>query len=818
MPMTELIYESDPDDPDWREVASDEESQGDGDKSGEDGDDEEDVVESGDDGEKSEDDVNNAGDDGDNNGRDRDVEPEASRRKAKRKREESEVEEDNEETQRKREKKTNVEEEDDIVERFEFEIEESVATWFDEFRINRNSIPESSDEEEDPIIIRDRRIRMGIDDKLGIGRTFFTAFEIKEAVLHHALKSRENIRQESCTPNGKCKLLKSPVIGKLFMDKLRMDPNYMPLDIQQHIKEQWKLLSSIGQVQRGRLLALKWLREEYAQHFAHLRGYVAELEGSNPGSTSIVDTFRNADGEDVFNRFYVCLGAMKKAFYYCRPIIGIDGTFLKYAVKGCLLTAIAHDSNNQIYPIAWAAVQTENADNWLWFLKLLKADLDLKDGNNYVIISDRSKGIISSVKNELPNAEHRMCVKHIVDNLKGRHANKDLLKGLVWHLAWSYNDVDFKANLKKIRAYDLELYDDVMKEDPKSWSRAYYKIGSCCEDVDNNATESFNSTIVKARAKALVPMLETIRRQAMRRITKRNLKIEKWKKKLSEYASDILEEEKEDAMRCELTKGTHGKYEVHLDGNSHYVDLTLGKWECSCGKWQITGIPCEHAYAAILDVNKDVDDYASPYFSTQVWKEVYEKGPEPVRGPRFWMTNNYVLITKPEDPNLPGRKKGQKKKYDRIKGKNESPKKKKKGNQDGQETGILKLGRKGRIMHCRKCGEAGHNSAGCPKFPKEKKTKKEKESEKSKKGKKSEKSEKSKKGKKSETSKKSKKSKKTKANDEGKTLNKEQEEVLRSKPAVFVLIEELEKIRAPLSAAVAEEIILATQQYPQIDF
>ncbi|CAE6127025.1 unnamed protein product [Arabidopsis arenosa] len=727
MPMTELIYESDPDDPDYigrdgdmsGEDGDDDEdvveSGDDGDMSGEDGDDDEDVVESGDDGEKSE-------DDGDDIANGSDVEPEneARRSKAKRKREESEVEEDNEETQGKTEKKSKVEEEDDIVERFEFEIEESVASWSDEFRINQNSIPESSDEEEDPIIIRDRRIRMGIDDNLAIGRTFFTAFEIKEVVLHHALKSRENIRQErygkekigfrcgrdkNCAGKYIAHSIRSPVIGKLFMDKLRMHPDYMPLDIQQHIKEQWKLLSSIGQVQRGRLLALKWLREEYAQHFAHLRGYVAELEGSNPGSTSIVDTIRNADGEDVFNRFYVCLGAMKKAFYYCRPIIRIDGTFLKHAIKGCLLTAIAHDSNNQIYPIAWAAVQTENANNWLWFLKQLKADLDLKDGTNYVIISDRSKasvlGIISSVKNELPNVEHRMCVKHIVENLKGRHANKDLLKGLVWHLAWSYNDADFKANLKKIRAYDLELYDDVMKEDPKSWSRAYYKIGSCCEDVDNNATESFNSTIVKAMAKALVPMLETIRRQAMRRITKRNLKIEKWKKKLSEYASDILEEEKEDAMRCELTKGTHGKYEVHLDGNSHYVDLKLGKWECSCGKWQITGIHCEHAYAAILDVNKDVDDYASPYFSTQVWKEVYEKGPEPVRGPRFWMTNNYVLITKLEDPILLGRKKGQKKKFDRIKGKNESPKKKKKGNKDGKETWILKLERKGRIMHCR---------------------------------------------------------------------------------------------------------------------
>lgn len=303
------------------------------------------------------------------------------------------------------------------------------------------------------------------------------------------------------------------------------------------------------------------------------------------------------------------------------------------------------------------------------------------------------------------------CVKHIVDNLKGRHANKDLLKERVWHLAWSYNHAEFQANLNKLRAYDLALYDDVMKEDPKSWSRAYYRFGSSCEDVDNNATESFNSTIVKARAKALVPMLETIRRHAMGRITKRNLKIENWKKKLSEYATDILESEKEDAMRCEITKGTHGRFEVHLDGNSHFVNLSTGKWECSCCKWQITGIPCEHTYGAILDVGKDVDEFVSPFFSTEVWKEVYDTGPGPVRGPRFWITNNYVLITKPPDPDLPGRKKGQKKSYDRIKGTNESPKKnkkkkktpnKKKGKKDDDQNEVVKLGRQGRIMHCRK--------------------------------------------------------------------------------------------------------------------
>ncbi|XP_010489152.1 PREDICTED: uncharacterized protein LOC104766878 [Camelina sativa] len=463
----------------------------------------------------------------------------------------------------------------------------------------------------------------------------------------------------------------------LFMDKLRMQPKYMPLDIQRHIKEQWKISSTIGQCQTGRLIALKWLKDEYDQQFAHLRGYVAEIISSNPGSTAIVDTITDGVGNHVFNRIYVCLAAMKNAFYFCRSLIGIDGTFLKHAVKGCLFTAIAHDANNQIYPIAWATVQTENRDNWLWFLNQLKVDLNLKDGTAYVIISDRCKGLFSAVKTALPNAEHRPCVKHIVENLKKKHANKDLLKKHVWNLAWSYSYEEYKTNLAMLRAYNISLYEDVMKENPKSWCRAFFILGNFCEDVDNNATESFNATVVKARAKSLVPMMETIRRQAMTRISKRKAKIGRWKKNIFEYVSDILAEEEEDALRCEVTKGTHGQFEVWVDGNSNSVNLTTKLWDCSCCKWQITGIPCEHVYAAIMDIGKDVEDFVVPMFSTQVWKEQYDTAPSPVRGQRYWMTNDYVLITAPPEPNPPGRKKGQKKNYNRIKSPLESPKKKK---------------------------------------------------------------------------------------------------------------------------------------------
>nr|GEZ35085.1 hypothetical protein CTI12_AA091940 [Tanacetum cinerariifolium] len=52
---------------------------------------------------------------------------------------------------------------------------------------------------------------------------------------------------------------------------------------------------------------------------------------------------------------------------------------------------MGRDANNQMYPIAWAVVRFENADNWGWFLHLLHDDLSLNDRNRITIISDSHK-------------------------------------------------------------------------------------------------------------------------------------------------------------------------------------------------------------------------------------------------------------------------------------------------------------------------------------------------------------------------------------------------------------------------------------------
>lgn len=88
----------------------------------------------------------------------------------------------------------------------------------------------------------------------------------------------------------------------------------------------------------------------------------------------------------------MCFAALKKSWKaHGRPIFGIDGCFLKSGTKGQLLVAIGRDANNQIYPIAWACVQVEDTESWLWFIQKLKGDLNLRDGDGFTLISDRQK-------------------------------------------------------------------------------------------------------------------------------------------------------------------------------------------------------------------------------------------------------------------------------------------------------------------------------------------------------------------------------------------------------------------------------------------
>lgn len=77
----------------------------------------------------------------------------------------------------------------------------------------------------------------------------------------------------------------------------------------------------------------------------------------------------------TFQRLYLCFNGYKESFLKCRPIIGLDGCFLKGYYGGQILAAIERDPNDQMLPIALAVVEGEAKDSWHWFMDLLIEDL-----------------------------------------------------------------------------------------------------------------------------------------------------------------------------------------------------------------------------------------------------------------------------------------------------------------------------------------------------------------------------------------------------------------------------------------------------------
>ena len=95
------------------------------------------------------------------------------------------------------------------------------------------------------------------------------------------------------------------------------------------------------------------LEGDYKEQYKRLGNYVAELRRTNLGTTIIIKLDML-----IFKRFYICLDACKKGFLAgCRPIIGIDGCFLKTRYGGQPLSAVGMDANNCMYLIAYAIVK-----------------------------------------------------------------------------------------------------------------------------------------------------------------------------------------------------------------------------------------------------------------------------------------------------------------------------------------------------------------------------------------------------------------------------------------------------------------------------
>lgn len=201
------------------------------------------------------------------------------------------------------------------------------------------------------------------------------------------------VNEHNCVWTYKNKLVTVKYLVDMFGDRIRKNPNWKLTEMQEEFKRVLKVDVCEAKCCRVRQQALSAVEEKMKEHYANLRRFAGEILRSNNNNTVKISTTREQEGDEPrFKRIYICYDALKKAWKNeCRPVLGLDGCFLKTVCGGQLLSAVGRDGNNCIFPIAMAVVENECYDSWKWFLELLISDLDLQLGFGKTLISDQQK-------------------------------------------------------------------------------------------------------------------------------------------------------------------------------------------------------------------------------------------------------------------------------------------------------------------------------------------------------------------------------------------------------------------------------------------
>ncbi|CAI9264623.1 unnamed protein product [Lactuca saligna] len=541
---------------------------------------------------------------------------------------------------------------DDIM-AYENEVDEEVHTFNktvgDDFLNELSGIGNLSDDDEPNDFIDDKVVFPVHDEKQEwdkmvpvIGMKFANPIQLKLCVTNYVVKNGYDLWYEKSDHN---RLLVKCCKGKKNKKNkgcpFRLWATWMTNERSFKIKSLIDNHNCSRVFKFGSIVSYKWIGNHFMneilqkpkmsvrklkakEHYAKTWSYGVELRRTNPGSTVKMDVDVMPDGTTYFSKFCIILKGVKDGWIQgCRRVIGLDGCLLKGICRGQLLAVVGRDANNHIYPLAWAVVAVESKETWKWFVDLLHDDIKMGSGRGLTLISDQHKGLLEAVKERVPTIENRQCSRHICANFLKKFKGQQFSK-LFWYAAASTTQVKFEQHMNEIKKLEPLAYDHLMERDPKSWSKAFFETDRACDAYEYGVSESFNSVIDDAKKRPLITMLEEIRIYVMERLFTQKSKGSYWGD-LHICPSIRLKLSKIKVLQrfWRVVPSGYQEFEVRLGYDTYFVDL--GKKTCACRACKLIGYLCVHAYAAISNLNRDPEDYVSPWLTQQCLVELAQE-------------------------------------------------------------------------------------------------------------------------------------------------------------------------------------------------
>ena len=133
----------------------------------------------------------------------------------------------------------------------------------------------------------------------------------------------------------------------------------------------------------------------------------------------------------------------------------------------------------------------------------------IKSRQNVCVISDRAKGILTSLQElrrfQEPRVFHRFCIRHLKSNFQSKFPNKDLSR-LMWRAASAHQVRKFESMMWQIKEENIEAHAYLMEIPLDKWTVSH-DDGKRWGVLTTNLSESFNGVLKKARGLPVTAMI-----------------------------------------------------------------------------------------------------------------------------------------------------------------------------------------------------------------------------------------------------------------------------------------------------------------------
>ncbi|XP_074377655.1 uncharacterized protein LOC141719173 [Apium graveolens] len=240
----------------------------------------------------------------------------------------------------------------------------------------------------------------------------------------------------------------------------------------------------------------------------HIVGY----KKKNPGTIAEIDVVPHSEeqGTSVYKRIVWCLKAMMDGWQHARPVISIDGTFLKGRYRGKLLISIGVDSNNHPFPLCYGLVDEETYKNWSWFLQHIRRHVCHQKAG-VCINSDCATSIISAIRDPQSGFAEQLgiCMFYLLrfrSNFCHQHPGGELKK-LMWKVGTTTQVLKHDAYMERIDKISPPALDYLSRIPVERWTLSHDN-GVRYGQTTTNMFEGFNDNIRRARLLPVTAMME----------------------------------------------------------------------------------------------------------------------------------------------------------------------------------------------------------------------------------------------------------------------------------------------------------------------